>query len=98
MRNAKLLSLGALALAATFLLPASAIAGNWSVNIGVPVIVASPAPAVVYSAPVIPIGVAVRPAPPVYPYVSGYAISRHPVPRYYRGEYRGHRGYHHGYR
>ncbi|ARQ44865.1 hypothetical protein [Oxalobacter formigenes] len=100
MGNAKLFSyLGSIVLAAgTFLLPATASAGNWSVNIGVPVVVASPVPAVVYSAPVVPVTTVVQPAPVVYPYVSGVVVSRHPVPHYYRGRYRGHRGYHRGHR
>ena len=86
MGNAKLFSyLGSIVLAAgTFLLPATASAGNWSVNIGVPVVVASPVPAVVYSAPVVPVTTVVQPAPVVYPYVSGVVVSRHPVPHYYR--------------
>lgn len=98
MRNTKLLScLGALVLVAgTFLLPATASAGNWSVNIGVPVVLA-PTPAVIYNAPVVPVATVIQPAPVVYPYVSGFTVYRHSGPHYQRG-YRGHRGYHRGHR
>ena len=99
MRNTKLFScLGVMAIVAgTFLLPATASAGNWSVNIGVPVVLA-PAPAVVYSAPPIPVATVVQPVPVIYPHVSGFAISGHSAPHYYKGKYRGHRGHHRGYR
>lgn len=101
MRNTKLFScLGAMALAAgVFLLPLSASAGNWSVNIGLPVVLApAPAPAAIYNVPVVPVATVVQPAPVIYPYVSGFVVSGHSAPRYYRGKYPGHRGYHRGHR
>lgn len=99
MRNTKLLScFGAMALAiGVFSLPLSASAGNWSVNIGVPVVLA-PAPAAVYNAPVVPVATVVQSAPVVYPYVSGFIVSGHSAPRYHRGKYHGHRGYHREHR
>ena len=101
MRNTKLLScFGAMALAiGVFSLPLSARAGNWSVNIGVPVVLApAPAPAAVYNAPVVPVATVVQSAPVVYPYVSGFIVSGHSAPRYHRGKYHGHRGYHREHR
>ena len=100
MRNAKLFScLGTLILAVgVFLMPSIASAGNWSVNIGFPVVVASPAPAVVYNAPVVPVATVVQPVPVAYPYVSGFVVSGHPVRHYYGKGYRGHHGYHRSHR
>ena len=101
MRNFKYFScLGAFILAAgTLFLPAVANAGNWSVNIGVPVVVASPPPAVVYNAPGIPVVTVAPPAPVVYPYVSGFVVSRHPAHRhYYKGAYKGRPVHHRGRR
>lgn len=99
MKNSKFFSfLCAMALVSgTFLLPSTANAGHWSVNIGVPVVVAAPAPAVVYSAPVAPVVTVVQPAPVIYPR-AGYVITRHPSHHYYRGGYRGRPRYHHGHR
>ena len=100
MRNTKFLScLGAIVLVAgTFLLPGTANASGWSVNIGIPVMVAAPAPAVVYSPPVAPVVTVVPGVPVAYSYVSGHAAKRYPSHHYSRGRYHARRGYHHGHR
>lgn len=100
MRRIKLFSwLGAMALAASpFLLPVTANAGNWSVNIGIPVVVAAPPPAVVYSAPVVPVAAVAAPVPVIYPHVSTFVVTKHPARHHFRSEYRGRPAYRHGRR
>lgn len=98
MRNAKLFSgLGAMLLVAgAFLISGPAHAGSWSVNIGIPVVMAAPPPAVVYGPPAVPVVTVVPSTPVISPYVSGYVGARYTSRHYYRGRYRGGPRYHHG--
>ena len=100
MRNIQSFSyLSAMVLVAgSLLLPGTAGAANWSINIGVPVVAVAPAPVMVYSPPAPPVVTVAPVVPVVYPPVSGYVVQRHPAHYYYGERYHPHPRYHHDYR
>ena len=76
-----------------FLVTMAADAGNtcWSVNVGVPVIVAPP-PAVVHANPAIPVTAVMHSAPVVvYPHATRAVIVRHTSHYGHKPRYRGNR-------